>query len=102
VYRVSILSALHHQGWYILTSTDVSKTQRDKYTLVFQLNVPPPPTTFFTVSFNEWDKLRLIGAPPELIPEVQRILGISDIQREEWVYSGTAYQFKMYVIFLSF
>jgi hypothetical protein len=94
---MSVLSALHHHGWYLLTSTDISKKQQDKDSLIFQLGVPPAPTSFFAVSFNEWDKLRLIGAPPELISAVQQTLGASSIQSEEWVYSRTAYQFKLYV-----
>ncbi|CAF0936190.1 unnamed protein product [Adineta steineri] len=93
---MSVLSALHHQGWYLLMSTDISKKQADKDSLIFQLGTPPPPTSFFSVSFNELDKLRLIGAPPELIPAVQQILGTGAIQREEWVYSQTAYQFKLH------
>ncbi len=94
---MTILSALHHHGWYLLTSTDVSKKQQDKDSIIFQLGVPPPATSFFSVSFNEWDKLRLIGAPPELIPEVHQAIGTSEIQREEWVYNQNAYQFKLYV-----
>jgi hypothetical protein len=96
---MSVLSALHHNGWYLLTSTDVSKKQADKDTLIFQLGVPPPTTSFFAVSFNEGDKLRLIGAPHELISAVQQTIGASAIQREEWIYSQTAYQFKLYVTF---
>ncbi|CAF0797145.1 unnamed protein product [Adineta steineri] len=92
---MSVLSALHHQGWYLLMSTDISKKQADKDSLIFQLGTPPPPTSFFSVSFNELDKLRLISAPPELISAVQQIIGTSEIQREEWVYSQTAYQFKL-------
>jgi hypothetical protein len=42
----------------------------------------------------------LIGAPPELIPEVQQSLDPSDIQREEWLDEGIAYQFKLYNKFL--
>jgi hypothetical protein len=93
---MTILSALHHYGWNLLISTDVSKKQQDKDSLIFQLDVPPPPTSFFTVTFNEYDKLRLIGAPPELISAVQQAIGVAEIQREEWIYNQTAYQFKMY------
>jgi hypothetical protein len=96
---MSIISALYHHGWYLLASTDVSKKQGDKDSLIFQLGVPPPATSFFAVSFNESDKLRLIGAPPDLISAVQQTLGINEIQREEWIYAQTAYQFKLYVIF---
>jgi hypothetical protein len=94
---MTILSALHHHGWYLLTSTDVSKKQQDKDSIIFQLGVPPPATSFLSVSFNEWDKLRLIGAPPELISSVHRAIGTNEIQREEWVYDQSAYQFKLYV-----
>ncbi|CAF3029619.1 unnamed protein product [Rotaria sp. Silwood2] len=95
VMMLSILSALHHHGWYLLMSTDVSKKQQDKDSLIFQLGAPQPATSFFAVSFNEGDKLRLIGAPHELIRAVQQTIGIDEIQREEWVYSQAAYQFKL-------
>ncbi|CAF1074027.1 unnamed protein product [Rotaria sordida] len=95
VMIMSVLSALHHHGWYLLMSTDVSKKQQDKDLLIFQLGVPPQSTSFFAVSFNEWDKLRLIGAPHDLIRAVQQTIGTNVIQREEWVYSQTAYQFKL-------
>ena len=99
---MTILSTLHQYGWNLLTSTDVSKKQQDKDTLIFQLGAPPPATSFFVVSFNERDKLRLIGAPPELISAVQQTIGSNEIQREEWIYDRTAYQFKLYVIFFLF
>lgn len=99
VYRTSVLSALHHEGWFLLTPTDLSKKEVDKDTLIFQSGVPSPATSFCAVSFNERDKLRLIGASSELISAVQQTLGSNHIQREEWIYSKTAYQFKLYVIF---
>jgi hypothetical protein len=68
--------------------------------LIFQHGIIPPRTSFFAISFNEFDKLRLIGAPPELIPAVQQSLGLSDIQREEWLDEGIVYQFKLYEKFL--
>ncbi|CAF2447633.1 unnamed protein product [Rotaria sp. Silwood2] len=96
VMMMSVLSALYHQGWYIVASTDVSKKQHDKDLLIFQLGVPPPTTSFFAVSFNERDKLRLIGAPYEVISAVQEIIGTNDIRHEKWIYSETAYQFKLH------
>jgi len=74
---MSVLSALHHHGWNLLTSTDVSKKEQDKDTLIFQFDIPPAATSFFAVSFNELDKLRLIGAPPQLISAVQQTIGTS-------------------------
>lgn len=81
-----------------MTSTDISKKQNDKDSLIFQLGTPPEPTSFFAVSFNEFDKLRVISAPINLIAAVRQTLGQSEIQREEWMYSKPAYQFKLYVI----
>ncbi|CAF1260632.1 unnamed protein product [Rotaria sp. Silwood1] len=92
---MSVLSALYHQGWYLVASTDVSKKKSDKDSLIFQLGIPPPSTSFFAVSFNERDKLRLIGASHELIRAVQQTIDKDTIQREEWIYSETAYQFKL-------
>jgi len=97
---MSVLSALYHHGWNLVASTNISKKQEDKDSLIFQLGIPPPATSFFAVSFNEFDKLRLIGAPFELISAVRETIGTSEIQREEWVYSQTAYQFKLYVTFV--
>jgi len=37
----------------------------------------------------------LIGAPPELISAVHANLNPLDIQREEWLDEGIAYQFKL-------
>jgi hypothetical protein len=80
-------------------SSDVSKKKEDKDSLIFQLGVPPRRTLFFAVSFNEYDKLRLIYTPPELIPGVRQALGEANIQREEWRDDGAAYQFKLYDTF---
>ncbi|CAF1102797.1 unnamed protein product [Rotaria sordida] len=95
VMMMLVLSALHHHGWYLLMSTDVSKKQEGKDLLIFRAGIPPQSTSFFGVSFNEWDKLRLIGVPHDLIRAVQQTIGTSRIQDEEWVYLQTAYQFKL-------
>lgn len=75
----------------------MSKKQLDKDTLIFLLGVPPPQTEFFAVSFNDYDKLRLIGAPTEIIPAIQQTLGPANIQKEEWREGRAAYQIKLYV-----
>lgn len=94
--RTSILSALYHHGWYLLTSTDISKKQSDTDSLIFKIGICPLATSFFAVSFNESDKIRLIGAPDELISAVQTTFGYSYIKREAWIYSNRAYEFKLY------
>lgn len=60
------------------------------------MGVPPPPTAFFAISFNDYDKLRLIGVPSELIPSIQQTLGPANIQKEEWREGRAAYQIKLY------
>ncbi|CAF4235452.1 unnamed protein product, partial [Adineta steineri] len=95
ILMIHILSALYNKGWYLLTSTHISKKPYDKDSLIFQLGIPPSPTSFFSVSFNDYDKLNLICAPSELIPAVQQTLGQETILREEWCDSGTAYHFKL-------
>ncbi|CAF0781545.1 unnamed protein product [Rotaria sp. Silwood1] len=76
-------------------SADVSKKQQDKDSLIFQLGISPTSTSFFVVLFNEVDKLRLIGAPYELVHAVKQTIGADEIQREEWIYLVIAYQFKL-------
>ncbi|CAF1143061.1 unnamed protein product [Rotaria sordida] len=92
---MTVLSALYHHGWYLLTAADVSKKEQDKDSLFFRLGSPPSLTPFFAVSFNESDKLRLIGAPENLIEPVQQTIGRANIQREEWRDNGAAYQLKL-------
>lgn len=96
IFSSHVLSSLHNHGWFLLTSTDVSKKQLDKDTLIFILGVPPSRTSFFAVSFNDYDKLRLIEVPVELIEPVQQILGSDTIQKEDWKENGLYYQMKLY------
>ena len=83
VFSINILSVLHNHGWFLLASTDISKKHIDKDSLIFQFGIRPSQTTFFSVSFHDSDKLRLICAPKELISVVQQTLGLANIQREE-------------------
>ncbi|CAF0859540.1 unnamed protein product [Rotaria sp. Silwood1] len=96
ILMIHILSALYKHGWYLLTSTQISKRLYDKDSLIFQLRVPQPETSFFAISFNDYDKLRLICVPHELIPLVQQTLGKAMIQREAWCDGGKVYQFKLH------
>lgn len=91
----TILSSLYHSGWQLVAAADVSKKQYDKDTLFFKAATIPPPCMFFSVSFNEGDKLRLINAPPNIIHAVRSIL-TGAIQREEWKIADFAYQFKLF------
>lgn len=92
---VGILSSLYHSGWQLVAATDVTKKPYDKDTLFFRLTPIPPPCRFFSISFNEGDKIRLINAPMGVIKSVKEVLG-TGIQREEWKVADVAYQFKMH------
>ncbi|KAL8283620.1 hypothetical protein RQP46_005415 [Phenoliferia psychrophenolica] len=68
-----ILSTLHQRGWVLTLSTDVTKKGFDKDSLVFRFNTtPPPPSYFCAISFNEGDKLRLIGGTRELQDAIEQ------------------------------
>jgi hypothetical protein len=70
-----ILAYLFSAGWILTASTDVSKSIFDKDTMIFRKQVvPPPESEWIAVSFNQGDRLRLIGAPTELIVSFQTLL----------------------------
>ncbi|KDQ10256.1 hypothetical protein BOTBODRAFT_136995 [Botryobasidium botryosum FD-172 SS1] len=92
----AVLASLYHEGWNLISSTDVSKKSNDKDTFFFRHNssITPHPSTFFAISFNEDDKLRLIGAPPDVIPVLQNVLAVHK-QKEQWKLADVAYEFKL-------
>ncbi|EJD43709.1 hypothetical protein AURDEDRAFT_114518 [Auricularia subglabra TFB-10046 SS5] len=92
---IAILQELYHAGWHLVVSADIMKKSSDKDTLFFTSVPTPPPSSFFAISFNDDDKLRVIrGGEPE-INTVKNILG-KRIQREQWKVPNVAYQFQMH------
>ncbi|KAF2095963.1 hypothetical protein NA57DRAFT_43365 [Rhizodiscina lignyota] len=72
----SILKALFNVGWVLAFSTDASKKQMDKDTLIFRHQDPAPaPREWACVGFSMSNKIRLIDCPPELATSVLRSLG---------------------------
>lgn len=57
-----VLHCLSGYGWHLSVSTDLSKKTYDKDTLFFRWG-PPINRMFFSVSFNESDKIRIIDPP---------------------------------------
>lgn len=58
-----IFAYLYSVGWILHASTDISKKERDKDTLVFRKQqYPPPESEWISISFNQSDRMRLIGA----------------------------------------
>ncbi|KAJ8515184.1 hypothetical protein ONZ45_g7370 [Pleurotus djamor] len=93
VLMCGVLSTLYSMGWILCISTDISKKQADKDTCIFRYQQPlPPPCTWFAISFNMGDRLRLIGAPEELVLPFKQILG-SMLQKDGWK-DGGVYEFK--------
>lgn len=72
----SVLASMYDAGWVLKASTDISKKQMDKDSLLFRLQYPPPPPSqWFAISFNRGDRMRLIDAPEEVIPAFKECLG---------------------------
>jgi hypothetical protein len=94
----SILAHLFAAGWILTASTDVSKSVPEKDTMIFRKQaVPPPASEWMAVSFNQGDRLRLIGAPVELIASFQALLkGMGLWQEGVWKDRAlNAFEFKI-------
>jgi len=64
----TVLAALFDAGWLLRLSTDVSKKQMDKDTLIFRQQVPAPaPCEWMCISFSRSDRLRFIDAPADFV-----------------------------------
>jgi hypothetical protein len=63
---IHFLHCMATQGWHLAASTDLSKKSWDKDTLFFRAG-PPVQRMFFSVSFNEYDKIRIIDPPNDAI-----------------------------------
>lgn len=95
----SILAYLFSAGWILTTSTDVSKSIFDKDTIIFRKQVVPPPACeWIAISFNQGDRLRLIGAPMELLANFQALLkGMGLHQEGIWKDKArNAFEFKLH------
>lgn len=70
-----VFACLYARGWIMTASTDVSRKKFDKDTLIFrrQNGGPPPPASWMAVSFKQGDKLRLLGAPADLVSALARL-----------------------------
>ncbi|OBT98721.1 hypothetical protein VE01_03403 [Pseudogymnoascus verrucosus] len=94
-----ILAYLYRSGWIFHVSTDCSKKELDKDTIVFrQQQAPPPPAEWIAISFNQSDRLRLIGADEMLKAAVREVLvGMRLLQEEAWKDRALgAWEFKIH------
>ncbi|KAF4626030.1 hypothetical protein G7Y89_g12131 [Cudoniella acicularis] len=94
-----IFAHLFSQGWILHASTDISKKEFDKDTMLFRKQqTPPPDSEWIAISFNQSDRLRLIGAPQDLRVDMQNLLRqMRLLQSEDWKDRRlNAYEFKIY------
>jgi hypothetical protein len=85
-------------GWILTASTDVLKSIYEKDTMLFRKQVfPPPASEWIAISFNQGDRLRLIGAPADLIVPFQTLLKSMGLwQNAEWKDRGqNVFEFKI-------
>ncbi|KUJ18514.1 uncharacterized protein LY89DRAFT_569398, partial [Mollisia scopiformis] len=94
-----ILAHLFSIGWILHASTDVSKKEMDKDTLFFRKQqARPPASDFISISFNQSDRLRLIGAPTQLVQDFKSLLsGMGLLQQDLGWKDATlrAWEFKL-------
>lgn len=73
----NIFEGLLNNGWVLALSTDISKKTSDKDTLIFRHQDPAPSTCeWTTIAFSRQDRVRLIDAPPRLVEDVVKALGL--------------------------
>lgn len=116
-----VLAGLYGSGWELAHVTDVSKSpvglllsssglesycncaradtellvglQYDKDTLIFRFATsPPPPSYFCSISFNEGDKLRLIGGPGDLQSAISALICSHFPLLPEWALVGSVFK----------
>jgi hypothetical protein len=63
-----VFETLYNRGWLLSLSTDVSKKQLDKDTLIFRSQNPAPqPCQWMCISFSKNDRIRFIDAPQDVV-----------------------------------
>ena len=84
----NLLASLYSAGWVMIFSTDVSKKARDKDTFIFRhQSPPPPPAEWISIAFSNYNKIRLIDAPPDLAWALDRSISVARAPRPMYEYS---------------
>ncbi|KAH8930468.1 hypothetical protein BT69DRAFT_1210360 [Atractiella rhizophila] len=63
---IHVLTTLSSEGWILHASCDLTKKARDKDTMFFRA-APHVHRIFFSISFNESDKVRIIDSPSDAV-----------------------------------
>ena len=59
----ALLRTLHSQGWVLTLSTDISKKNTDKDTLMFRHQIPPPVDCHWgCIAFSKLDRIKFIDS----------------------------------------
>jgi hypothetical protein len=98
---LSVLRDLYYNGWQVMMTTDISSGLYDKDTILFRQIQPNPMASFFSISLNETDKLRVIF-PFGLRAEESIVSCVRESIRNHWkkgiqaekIYDG-AQEFKL-------
>ncbi|OBT70087.1 hypothetical protein VE03_00423 [Pseudogymnoascus sp. 23342-1-I1] len=94
-----LLAHLYRNGWIFHIGTDLSKNGLDQDTIVFRKQqAPPPEAEWIAISFNQSDRLRLIGADEMLIAAVREVLkSMRLLQEQSWKDRALgAWEFKIH------
>jgi hypothetical protein len=88
------LETLFENGWVLAFSTDISKKQFDKDTIIFRHQDPSPARhEWMSIAFSKEDRLRFIDAPDELVEEIRSELGTKVSSHNERM--GGVYDFNL-------
>lgn len=70
---VNIVYGLAINGWKLLVGCEMSKKRTDIDALFFEQCAPDPSAMVFCVTFNYTDRIRILGARPEIIEHFRGI-----------------------------
>ncbi|KAF2648587.1 hypothetical protein K491DRAFT_612495 [Lophiostoma macrostomum CBS 122681] len=91
----ALLGTLHSQGWVLTLSTDISKKNWDKDTLIFRHQIPgPAPCDWCCIGFSKQDRLKFIDVAPEVSNGVVSRLGQGRVQ-DHRAHSRGVYEVKL-------
>ncbi|KAF1992471.1 hypothetical protein K402DRAFT_320603 [Aulographum hederae CBS 113979] len=90
-----MLAELWEMGWVVNAIVEVGKRKFDKDTLIFRKQEPPPPsTTWFIISFDRGDTLRIIDGSLEVGAIVLRAFDPEKIRKHTVTPDGSVFEIK--------
>lgn len=71
---VGVVYEMALNGWKLIVGCDISKNRTDVDALFFERGNSDPSASVFAISFNMSDRVRIIGAGPQLIGQFRQIV----------------------------